>query len=143
MKSSKLEVQKRVDEILTIRLQGAEWADIREYAADPERAWGVSDTQLRRYIAAGDKLLADTLEKDRGKLVNRHHAQRRALYARAVNVGDLRTALAIVKDEAELLGLYPTGKDQHTKDVPLVTTIEVRESIVYTREEAQALVPPS
>jgi hypothetical protein len=43
----------------------------------------------------------------RKKLLRRHLAQRRTLYARAVNNGELRTALAVARDEAELLGLYP------------------------------------
>jgi hypothetical protein len=115
MKSTKLETQQRVEEVLRIRLMGAELWDIRQHAS--EQGWGVSDRQLYRYVAAADKLLAQSLERDREKLLNRHHAQRRALLARALEVSDLRTALAVVKDEAELLGLYParrhelTGKD--------------------------------
>ena len=35
----------RVEEVLRIRIDGAQFHDIREYAV--EKAWGVSDTQLR------------------------------------------------------------------------------------------------
>ena len=117
MKATKTEIQKRVEEILAIRLQGAEFTDIRQYASEQEPPWNVSDRQLWRYIQAGDRILADTIEKDRTRLFNRHIAQRRALYAKAIQAGDFRASLAIVQDEATLQGLYPakrtelTGKD--------------------------------
>jgi hypothetical protein len=40
-------------------------------------------------------------------VVARHLAQRQALYARALNAADHRTALAVLADEAKLRGLYP------------------------------------
>src|SRR5919201_2075319 len=112
MKSTKAEVRQRVEEVLRVRLLGAELWDIRQHAS--EQGWDVSDRQLYRYLAAADKLLAQTLEKDREKLLNRHLAQRRALYARAMEVGDLRTALAVAKDEADLLNLYPARRHELT-----------------------------
>ena len=104
MKSTKETVRQRVDEVLTIRLQGAEFADIRQYAA--EKGWNVSDRQLRRYVDWSDSRLAKTLEKDRAKLLNRHVAQRRALFARCMAVSDYSNARGVLADEAKLLGLY-------------------------------------
>jgi hypothetical protein len=112
MRSTRATIQQRVEELLTIRLQGAEFADLRQYAA--EKGWNCSDRQLYRYIDRSDELLARTLETDRQKLLNRHHATRRALLARALQVGDIRTALAVAQDEAKLLGLYPPTKHQLT-----------------------------
>ena len=112
MKSTQATVRQRVEEVLTIRLLGAEFTDIRQHASG--QGWDVSDRQLWRYVAQGDKLLAQTLEKDREKLFNRHVAQRRALYARAMSVSDFRTALAALKDEGHLLGLYPARKHELT-----------------------------
>src|SRR5262249_18034132 len=43
----------------------------------------------------------------RKQALRRHLAQRRNLYARALNKGDERTALAVLADLAELQGLYP------------------------------------
>jgi hypothetical protein len=60
-KSTQTTVQKRVKEILSLRLLGAEFADIVQYAS--EQKWKIGERQLRNYIAEGDKLLADTLEK--------------------------------------------------------------------------------
>jgi hypothetical protein len=110
MKSTKAEVRKRVEEVFKLRLGGAEFADIREYARAPEQAWGVSDGQLWRYIAAADKLVKERFDAKAEHLLARHLLQRRTLYAHCVGAGDFRTALAVLKDEAELEGLYPPQK---------------------------------
>jgi hypothetical protein len=109
MKATKAEIAQRVEAILEIRLSGAEFCDVRKYAQ--ENGWQVSDGQLWRYIRKTDDILARTLEQDRQKLLNRHLAQRHALYARAMSVSDYRTALAVLRDQAELQGLYPTGRN--------------------------------
>jgi hypothetical protein len=110
MKSTKAEVLKRVNEVFKLRLGGAEFLDIREYADAPERAWGVSDTQLRRYIAEADKLCKERFDARADYLLNRHLLQRRQLYAHAMSAGDFRTALAVLRDEAQLEALYPPQK---------------------------------
>jgi len=112
MKSDKATIQQRVNEILTIRLQGAEFSDIVQYAS--EKQWGVGERQLRNYIRKTDELLAETLERDREKLLNRHVAQRRALYARCMSVSDYSNARAVLADEAKLLDLYPAKKTELT-----------------------------
>jgi hypothetical protein len=91
---------------------GAEFQDLCHHAS--EQQWGVSDRQLWRYIAAGDKMLAETLERDREKIINRHIAQRRALFARCMSVSDYRTGLATLRDEGELLNIYPPRKTELT-----------------------------
>jgi hypothetical protein len=112
MKATKAEILTRVSQILQIRLNGAEWPDICQYAS--ENGWKLSDRQLRRYIARTDDILAETLEKNRDKIFNRHIGQRRALFARAMSVSDYPTCLRILRDEAELFGLYPiTGRSGH------------------------------
>jgi len=111
MKATKAVIRQRVEQVMVIRLAGAEFPDIRQYAAETDietgRPWNVSDRQLWRYIEAADALLDEYLEKDRNKLFNRQIGQRRMLFARAIKAGDWRTALAIAKDESELFGLYP------------------------------------
>jgi hypothetical protein len=119
MKATKATIRQRVEEVLQIRLAGAEFWNIRQYAAEKE--WHVSDRQLWRYVAQTDQLLAEQLDKDRDKILNRHVAQRRTLYARAVQTGDYRAALAVLADEAKLWGLYapqklaPTTPDGETE----------------------------
>jgi hypothetical protein len=130
---------RRVDDILRIRLDGAEWWDVRQYVrekeADPLSPWFVaeggkplSDHTIRYYQTSADKLMLASGERSRKKRLRRHLAQRRNLYARAVTTGELRTALAVLVDEAHLLGLYPAHQIKHTGDGPagsiLITSIE-------------------
>jgi hypothetical protein len=108
MKSTKKTVRQRVEEILSLRLLGANATDIRRHAE--KKGWNVSDRQLQRYSAEADELLAASVERDRDRLMAYHFAARRALYARAMAAGDLSTARLVLRDEAELEGLYPPKK---------------------------------
>jgi hypothetical protein len=112
MKSNKAEIEKRVKEILDLILAGAEFWEICQYAS--ENAWNVGERQVRRYVAQAYDSVAAEIEKDRGRLINRHLAQRRSLYARCLNTGDYRTALAVLKDEAELQAMYPATELKHS-----------------------------
>ncbi len=108
----------RVEEVLRIRLDGAEFWDVREYAREKEKeegsAWELpegekplSDGQLWRYIAKADELVKASCLSSRKKLLRRHLAQRRNLYAKSVSAGDTRAALAVLDSEARLLDLFP------------------------------------
>jgi hypothetical protein len=110
MKSTKAEVKKRVEEVFKLRLGGANFADIVQYASAPEQAWGVSERQLWNYIEAADKLIVQRFDAKAPYLLHRHLLQRNQLYAHAMGAGDFRTALAVLKDEAQLEGLYPPKK---------------------------------
>jgi hypothetical protein len=113
---TKAQVKLRVDEILAIRLAGAEMPGVREYVREAEKNAGspwhrgegrkpLSDSQLWRYIAKADKAMEDSTRASRKKQLRRHLAKRGELYARAVNAGDYRTALAVLDSQAKLLGL--------------------------------------
>jgi hypothetical protein len=115
-KANKALVAKRVEDLLRIRLDGAQHWDVCEYVrekqAEPASCWFVaegetplSDSQIRRYLQRADEMIYATHERSRKRLFRRHLAQRRHLYARAVTTGDLRTALAVLQDEAKLTGL--------------------------------------
>jgi hypothetical protein len=112
MRSDKTRIRARVEEILQIRLRGAQYHDILKHAE--ENKWDVGERQIRNYIAQGDEILEQTLEKDRQRLLNRHLAQRQTLYAHAFAAADYATAKAILKDEAELLNLYPAKRTELT-----------------------------
>jgi hypothetical protein len=120
-KPTKAQVELRTLEILRIRLDGAEIWDVREYVREKEQEQGsvwelppdakpMSDSQLWRYLARADKLIAESCRASRKKLFRRHLTQRRNLYAKALSQGDVRAALACVADEAKLLGLYASVK---------------------------------
>jgi hypothetical protein len=116
-KADKALVARRLEDILRIRLDGAEWWDtcafVREKEKEAGSAWflaqgekPLSDSQIRRYQTKADALMVQSHERSRKKLLRRHLAQRRNLYARATTTGDIRTALAVLRDEAALEGLY-------------------------------------
>src|SRR5687767_8634471 len=89
-KSDTAEVSRRVEEVLRIRLDGAQYHDILQHAA--ENGWGVNERQLRTYMSRADDLLVERQDKSRKKVIARHLAQRQALFARALNAADYRTA---------------------------------------------------
>ena len=114
---TKAQVEARVTEIVRIRLDGAEIWDVREYVREKEQEGGspwqlaegqkpLSDSQLWRYIARADKEVAASCRASRKRLLRRHLAQRRNLFAKAVSAGDYRAALAAAESEAKLQGLF-------------------------------------
>jgi hypothetical protein len=148
MKATKAQIQARVEEVLRIRLDGAEFWDVREYAREQEQQAGspwqlppggkpLSDGQLWRYIARADRMIAEGCRASRKKLLRRHLAQRRNLFAKAVSAGDYRTALAVARDEAELLGLYPAKGVELTGQggAPLYPPLEVMVAALVKAEQ--------
>lgn len=104
VKSDMATVRRRVNEVLRILLLGGDFEEVKQYAA--AQSWNVCDRQLRRYIERAYDGLSEHTKRDQKQLLGRHLMQRRALYARAVKTNDLRAALAVLKDEAALQGLY-------------------------------------
>jgi hypothetical protein len=112
-------VEARVLDLLRIILDGAEegWdlcEFVREKEAEAGSSWHLAEgdkplsySQIRRYAARAERLIAASCRAQGKKLLRRHLARRRNLYAKATLAGDYRAALAALRDEAELLGLYP------------------------------------
>src|SRR5262249_52313672 len=90
-----------------LRKLGATLLDIRRYASEQEPPWNVSDRQLQRYMRSAEKLSRKLARGVLRSRFARHLLQRQELLARAVAQEDVKTALAVLKDEAELLNLYP------------------------------------
>jgi hypothetical protein len=120
-----LRTAQRVDELVEIRLDGAQWRHVRqfvsEHAAEAGSCWEVargqqplSDRQLRRLMARADKVIMASTRQKRRAAIRWHLARRENLYAKAVNAGDARTALAVLRDLAELKGLYPAKQTEVT-----------------------------
>jgi hypothetical protein len=117
MKANKATIRARVDDVLRIRLDGAEFPDIRQYVAEREAdgapPWTIPDggkplsqRQLWRYVALSDRLLKESALTNRRKRLRLHFARRKNLFARAVATGQINVALAVLKDLAELEGFY-------------------------------------
>jgi len=140
-KSDRTTVSQRIEEVLRIRLDGAQFHDIVQYAAEKE--WGVNDRQLRNYIQRADELLVERQDKSRKKVVARHLAQRQSLYARAVNAADYRTALAILDSEAKLRGLYPTANVADLLKLAVAQEERVRKLEAETNASPDGTTPPT
>lgn len=128
MRADKALVQRRQDDILRIRLDGAQWVDVRDFVRVKEKEPGsnwflsegenpMSEGMIRRYQQRADREMVRTHERSRKKAYYRHLAQRKNLYARATLAGDTRTALSILQDEAHILGLYPKTRIEHSGSV--------------------------
>jgi hypothetical protein len=147
-KASSATVKLRVAEILRIRLAGAAWPDIVRFASetpDPDdgtgRPWNVGERQLQNYLEKADQLLEQRLEKRHDRLFNMHIARREALYAQTLQTADHRTALAVLKDAAELQGLYPPKKVEQTATAQLHIVEEIVDAGSH-HENGQAAPDP-
>ncbi len=107
-KASKAEIIRRISEVETLLLNGAEYTDIVQYSS--EKKWEVGGRQVRKYIAIAERRMAETLNRDRDRLLVRHLRQRRLLFARCMKINDYKTALQVLRDEAELEQLYGPTK---------------------------------
>jgi hypothetical protein len=115
-KATQTVIRQRIEKVLELRLNGAEFADIVQYASAPpapETPWGVRERQMWNYIRRADELCVERFNANAPHLLNRHLLQRRRLFGHAMDVGDYRTALAVLQDEAKLEGLYPPTTHEH------------------------------
>ncbi len=116
MKADKVTVQARIEDVARVLLDGAMPFQIGPYVSGqetageppwtlPEGAKPLSSRHIRRLVRRAEALIAEAARTNRKRLLQRHLAQRRALYARAVAAGDVRAALAVLDSEAKLEGL--------------------------------------
>ena len=145
---TKAQVEARVTQIVRIRLDGAEFWDVREYVREKEQQedspWhlaegqkSLSNSQLWRYIAKADKEITASCHASRKKLVRRHLAQRRNLYAKAISAGDYRAALAAAESEAKLQGLHEAPA-RAAKVEPIKTPKDVLHLVASTIADLRA-----
>ena len=71
----------------------------------------MGERQIWNYIKRADELVLSRRGKRHTRVLALHMSRREALYARAVNAADYRTALAVVGDLAKLQGLYASDRD--------------------------------
>lgn len=122
-KASDAAIELRVQAVLQLILDGAQYWNIQQYAAEKQAAgeapWNrgpnqklLSERQLREYMArAGERIIAAAKETGANALET-HISMRHSLYARALEAGELHTALMILSDLAKLTDLYPAPKKQ-------------------------------
>jgi hypothetical protein len=124
-KASKATVLLRLLEIVRIRLDGAKLWDVSEYVREQEQTDGspwkladgdkpLSERQIARYVRRADDTIAVSTRERRRQSLVKQLARRDHMYAKAMNAGDVRTALAVAQDEAKLRNLYPPKRTELT-----------------------------
>jgi hypothetical protein len=148
MKSTRAQIQLRVNDLVQFRLDGAQFWHIRDYVRVKEQekdsTWyrgnGVkplSDATLWRYIAMVDDEIVTGCRLSRKKIFRRHLEMRRRLFGKANAAGDNRTALAILDSEAKLLDLFPaTGVEMTGKGGKPLFDLDALVALVMKAEQA-------
>lgn len=107
-KSTRSEIEQRINAVYLLLLRRAPRAQILQYAA---AKWGVSDRTSDDYIARARDRMVRECAIDREIARAEHVAIRRDLYHKAYEDGKWGAAFQIAQDEAKLGGLYYTLKD--------------------------------
>lgn len=101
-KSTAAVVEQRVEQILELLLAETPHTAIIQYGTS---SWGVSARQVDTYILKAREQISETMKAKRPQLLAEHALFRKMIRRRALNKGDLKTALAASDSEAKLLGL--------------------------------------
>lgn len=108
-KSNQITLKQRVSKVAELLLNGLSRVDIVQYAS---KKWKVTDRQADTYISKAK----DEIESSISRKVefNYAKAERRFenILRKALERGDLRTALTTTKEIATLQGLYKTQIEQ-------------------------------
>src|SRR4051812_4933953 len=99
-KATQAEVERRVNHVVDLLLNGAGYSDISQVAA--QEGWPLGERHLRECLARATAVLQEQNRKDRQELLSLHLARRERLYALCLNNGEFRVALEVLRDSAEL-----------------------------------------
>ena len=102
-KSTAATVELRTAKVAELLIDGWSRARICEYARN--QSWSVSDAQVDRYISKARERIEADCSQSRKASYALAEARLEALYGKAVDAGDLRLALSIVKEQRALQGL--------------------------------------
>lgn len=102
-KSTAAIVELRAAKVAELLIDGWSRARICEYARN--QRWGVSDAQVDRYISKARERIEADCSHSRKASYALAEARLEALYGKAVDAGDLRLALSVVKEQRALQGL--------------------------------------
>ena len=102
-KSTAAMVELRTAKVAELLIDGWSRARICEYARNQQ--WNVSEGQIDRYIASARERIKANCSKDTEEKCALAEARLEALYGKAVEAGDLRLALNVVKEQRALQGL--------------------------------------
>jgi hypothetical protein len=122
-KCTKAEAQKRTRIVLEMLLQSTPPVDIVQFGI---ANWDITEGGVWKYITAAYDLMKEMAKSEREEVYAANLAQRRYLKNKAIKAEDYRLAHEVVKDEAKLLDLYPSEKQEveHKGDVVIKVIYE-------------------
>jgi hypothetical protein len=147
-RASKAQMLLRLTEVWRVRLDGASIIDVAEYVAEKEQEDGspwklaegeppLSRRQIERFVQRVDEMIAVSTRERRRQSLAKRLSRREHMYGKAMNAGDVRTALAVEIDMAKLRGLYPEEKHRvKVKGGPAV--LNIIETVVGREAKAPA-----
>jgi hypothetical protein len=149
-RSTKAEIERRVGEIFPLVCDCMTLREIRAYVA-AKTDWGrsVSDSQLKRYLAAARKLMSAAALFDREQEFGAARRRLERIIARTAAKGDLRTMLTANRQLSELLGLASSARLELSgpDGAPLTATVtDIRsqfEAAIEAKAARLALQEPS
>jgi len=118
-KISKIDKQKRVQQVLRLLTAFADPSEIRRLAE--AQGWDLSDRQLRRYVSAARKQFEQAATRNRRQAFGRHLKQLEAQGQLAMKNGNQLVVLRVLHDLAKIQGLYPRtrGTSRASEEDPL------------------------
>jgi hypothetical protein len=120
-KSTAAEVAARVDTVMTYLLRGNNRPFIIQYAAD---AWSVSERTADGYIAKATKLIEEVTQPRKEYEFALTRQRLEDLYEKTLKDKNYQTALAVLKQVAELAGLNAPVKSDTTGDLTVIIKYE-------------------
>lgn len=108
--STTYEVQRRIDEIVTLLIERKRRLEIIDYAN--QQGWGVADSTIDHYTKRARQTLAKMAKKDREAAIGEADSTYDHIIRRSFAEGDLKTALAAQKEKCVLRGLNAPTKNE-------------------------------
>jgi len=85
------------------------------------KSWNIKERQLRNYIAGCYRIFRKNTDQKVEDKIARHIAIRQLLFQSARDTGDIKTALEVEKDIANLEGLYKVTIESRMKQEIVIT----------------------
>lgn len=108
--STTYEVQRRVDEIVTLLIERKRRLEIIAYA--DKQGWDVADSTVDHYMQRARAALSKMAKKERNAAIGEADATYDHIIRRSFAEGDLKTALAAQKEKCALRGLNAPTKNE-------------------------------
>lgn len=129
-KSTKIEFDARVEEVLSLILSGYRRQNqIIHYISQKRPDWGVTDRQIKTYIRRARERIEEYSKVTRDEIIQNGLARLDMLFLRSLNVQDIKTALSVQKEIHDLTGVRApqqhelSGKDGGPVEAKMIIEI--------------------